>query len=75
MQDRFGFKHSRGMLGLISARHAVDIKNIQSIDGKTYSDPEQVAPRFCRKWVTRLNIEVKNGSTVDSTDGQAIGGV
>ena len=65
MQDRFGFKHSRGMLGLISARHAVDIKNIQSIDGKTYSDPEQVRAALLAKMGNTLNLEVKNGSTVD----------
>jgi regulator of sigma E protease len=65
MQDRFGFKHSRGMLGLISARHAVDIKNIQSIDGKTYSDPEQVRAALLAKMGATLKVEVKNGSALD----------
>lgn len=35
-EDRFGFKHSRGLLGLISPRHAIQIDTISAIDGKTY---------------------------------------
>lgn len=65
MQDRFGFKHSRGMLGLISARHAVDIKNIQTINGKTYSDAEEVRGALLAKMGTTFKIEVKNGSALD----------
>ena len=38
IEDRFGFKHSRGMLGLISPRHAVQITTIKTIDGVTFED-------------------------------------
>jgi regulator of sigma E protease len=37
-EDRFGFKHSRGLLGLISPRHAVKIDTIDEINGRTYKD-------------------------------------
>ncbi len=65
LQDRFGFKHSRGMLGLISARHAVEIKNIQSVAGTAYTDPEQVRAALLAKMGTTFKVEVKNGSVVD----------
>ncbi|MCE7886020.1 MAG: RIP metalloprotease RseP [Alphaproteobacteria bacterium PRO2] len=65
MQDRFGFKHSRGMLGLISARHAVDIKNIQTINGKTYDDAEQVRAALLAKMGTTFKVQVQNGSALD----------
>ena len=38
IEDRFGFKHSRGLLGLISPRHAVQIKNIVNIAGTDVSE-------------------------------------
>jgi regulator of sigma E protease len=36
-EDRFGFKHSRGMLGLISPRHAIQISSIASINGQDFA--------------------------------------
>lgn len=65
MEDRFGFKHSRGMLGLISARHAVDINNIQTINGRTYNDAESVRAALLAKMGTTLNLEVRNGKALD----------
>ena len=38
LTDRFGFQHSRGLLGLLNPRHAVKIETIKTIDGRTYSD-------------------------------------
>ncbi len=40
-EDRFGFKHSRGKLGLISPRHAIQLKDIRVINGISF-DPENV---------------------------------
>lgn len=34
--DRFGFKQSRGVLGLISPRHALRVSTISGIDGQSY---------------------------------------
>lgn len=39
-EDRFGFKHSRGLLGLISPRQAVKIDTITAINGQPYTDNE-----------------------------------
>jgi len=33
VEDRFGFPHSKGVLGLISARNAIDVSNITKVDG------------------------------------------
>lgn len=41
MEDRFGFKHSIGLLGLISPRHAISIENIQEINGRSYGSLEE----------------------------------
>ncbi|MFN3701526.1 MAG: RIP metalloprotease RseP [Alphaproteobacteria bacterium] len=35
-QDRFGFRHSRGLLGLISPRHAIQVNTISEIDGVAF---------------------------------------
>jgi regulator of sigma E protease len=44
-EDRFGFKQSRGLLGLISPRHAIRIDTIASIDGQTFGEDEGAAKR------------------------------
>jgi len=36
-EDRFGFQQSRGLLGLISPKHAVAISNITAIDGRAFA--------------------------------------
>ncbi len=66
MEDRFGFTHSRGMLGLISPRHAIDINNIRKIDGKSYKDVEAVRAALLRKMGTTYKVEVQAGP--DKTD-------
>ena len=43
MEDRFGFKQSRGLLGIISSRHAIDVKTISSVDGRAYSEDNREA--------------------------------
>lgn len=42
VEDRFGFPHSKGVLGLISPRNAIDISSISKIDGATF-EKEDVA--------------------------------
>lgn len=39
-EDRFGFKQSRGMLGLISPRYMLSLETIQTIDGQEYESLE-----------------------------------
>jgi regulator of sigma E protease len=65
MKDRFGFKHSKGMLGLISPRHAVDINNIQKIDGVAYKDIEAIRRALLQRLGKEYKLEVKSGEEVD----------
>jgi regulator of sigma E protease len=39
-EDRFGFKQSRGLLGLISPRHAIRIDTIAVIDGQSFEEDD-----------------------------------
>ncbi|HPD83117.1 MAG: RIP metalloprotease RseP [Alphaproteobacteria bacterium] len=41
LTDRFGFKHSQGMLGIISPGQAIAIKNIVAVNGKSVKDEEE----------------------------------
>lgn len=41
-RDRFGFSHSRGVLGLMGPKSAINIKTITSIDGQKFDDAERV---------------------------------
>lgn len=41
-EDRFGFKHSRGLLGLISPRHAINLENIKAVNGQGVDNVQAV---------------------------------
>lgn len=60
-EDRFGFKHSRGVLGLISPRHAVQIETIAAIDGRKYSDVDKARKALIRHMGKSFTIEIVNG--------------
>ena len=66
-QDRFGFKHSRGMLGLISPRHAIDISNVLKIGSKSYKKDEtdKVRKELIRRMGTTFTVEVTRGESSD----------
>ena len=42
-EDRFGFKHSRGLLGLISPRNAIKIDTLLAVDGQRFDEDTDVA--------------------------------
>lgn len=67
IEDRFGFKHSRGLLGLISPRHAVQIKTIKIIDGVEYDD-EDIAGKK-QALIDRLDsvytVQIQRGSELE----------
>ena len=67
-EDRFGFKHSRGLLGLISPRHAVDIKTIQTIEGQSFKDADgdKIRRALERRMDKMFTIEVMRGSETDT---------
>lgn len=66
VEDRFGFKHSIGLLGLISPRHAIDIKSIKKIDGVAYSDVEAARQQLNRRLDKVFNIEIERGTQTDT---------
>ncbi len=61
ISDRFGFKHSTGLLGLISPRHAIDIKTITKVDGVALDDTARVRKALLNRMGSRFAIEVKAG--------------
>lgn len=42
VEDNFGFKHSRGLLGLLNPRHAIRIEDIKTIDGREMKSVQEV---------------------------------
>ena len=62
-EDRFGFEHSRGLLGLISPRHAVHIKTIKAVEGKEYEDPEKVRQALVKRMGKSFTITIENGKS------------
>jgi len=60
-EDRFGFKHSRGLLGLLSPRHAIDITNITAVNGTSYSSTEEVRSVLEKNMNTVMTVEVTHG--------------
>ena len=44
-QDRFGFSHTRGVLGVLSPKGAIDLYSIIEIDGRGYSSEDVQAVR------------------------------
>ncbi len=67
-QDRFGFRHSRGLLGLISPRHAIQIDNIKSIDGVDYADEDVDGKRnaLLQRMDTVFSLKIERGSESDT---------
>ena len=67
-KDRFGFVHSHGLLGLISPRHAIDIKSIIKINDTEYGadDFERVHEDITNRFGETFTIEVSKGE--DSSD-------
>jgi regulator of sigma E protease len=65
VKDRFGFKHSSGLLGLISPRHAVEIKNIAKVDGVLYANEDDTRKALQRHMGKTFTIEMKKGEEKD----------
>jgi regulator of sigma E protease len=65
LEDRFGFKQSRGLLGLISPRHAIRIDSITKIDGRAYKDPAEIRKQLTRRMGSVFTIEVERGASSD----------
>jgi regulator of sigma E protease len=69
-EDRFGFKNSRGMLGIIGPGNAVDVSHIVAINGKPYDDVEKVRAEVLSRMDAVFSIDVKRSE--DSIDTMVI---
>lgn len=67
-EDRFGFTHSRGLLGLISPRHAIQIDNIASIDGVTFEPDELTAKKDAlrERMGEKFTLVIERGAVTDT---------
>lgn len=59
MEDRFGFKSSVGVLGLISAEKGILISRIGSVDGVEYDNKEQIIEELNKRMGTTFQIGFK----------------
>lgn len=63
-EDRFGFKHSYGFLGIIGPSNGIDISAITSIDGlPTNNDQFLIAQMIGEKLDTAFHITIPSGQT------------
>ncbi len=65
LTDRFGFKHSIGLLGLISPRHAIDVASVTKIGNTEFKDKEAVIRELDRRLGTTFKITLKRGPSTD----------
>lgn len=65
-RDRFGFEHSKGLLGLISPAHAVKMSSIKSIDGREMQDEEQIRSALEKRLGQRFKLVIDRGGETDT---------
>jgi regulator of sigma E protease len=64
MEDHFGFRHSRGMLGILGPLgpgNAFSLENIVSVDGKNYEDKEELRKAIISRLDSSILIGVDYG--------------
>lgn len=67
MTDRFGFKHSRGMLGIIGPSQGLAIKNIVSVNGRKMKDEEAARQALLKTLGKETKIGLKRGEKTTDT--------
>jgi regulator of sigma E protease len=67
MTDRFGFSHSRGMLGIIGPSQGLAIKNIVSVNGQKYQDEDRVRQALLNSLGRDTQIGLKRGEEKTDT--------
>ena len=69
MEDRFGFKHSRGMLGIIGPSQGVAVDNIVEVNGLTVKDGDEARAALMRNMGKPIRIEFDQGKeTINALD-------
>ncbi len=67
LTDRFGFSHSRGMLGIVGPGQGLAVKNITSVNGRAMKDADAARAALLRNMDKRTTIKLKrNEETTDS---------
>jgi regulator of sigma E protease len=61
IEDHFGFKHSRGMLGIISPGNAIQIDKIKSVNGKKYDGLDDLRSALIAQMGKETKIGLDNG--------------
>lgn len=65
LTDRFGFSHSRGMLGIISPSNGIAIKNIVAVNGKPVEGVANIRKALVRSLDKPTTISLDRGEQVD----------
>jgi regulator of sigma E protease len=67
LTDRFGFSHSRGMLGIVGPGQGLAVKNIVSVGGRDVSNADEARSALLRNMDKRTIIELKRGEETTDT--------
>lgn len=65
LTDRFGFTHSRGMLGIIGPGNGIAIKNIVEVNGRPTKNEESVRSALIRNLDRPTTIALDRGEQTD----------
>lgn len=65
LTDRFGFTHSKGMLGIIGPNQGLSISNIVKINGRNVSGEEQIRAALLRSMDRDTTITLDRGEETD----------
>ncbi len=63
--DRFGFTHSRGLLGIIGPNDGMAIKNITKVGNRSVETPDQIRQALLKNMDKRTTIELDRGEQID----------
>lgn len=67
LTDRFGFSHSRGMLGIIGPGQGLAVKNIVSVNGRDYTDEAAARKALSKVLGKDTRIGLKRGAETTDT--------
>lgn len=63
VEDRFGFKSSIGLLGILSAEQGILISRITQVDGVDFENSEEILAEIKKRLGTTFSIAMKRGDT------------
>ena len=66
IEDHFGFKHSRGMLGIIGPGNGLMLENIRTVDGKAVNSEEEARKALIASLDQAVEVDLDMGAKTDS---------